>query len=127
FRPARSPTAEISGSRPRSPQRYRPYSTLAGRKLSRDSPIDQRIARSLVVQGLDSLMDGSIEVGGVGEGVVGEIVRFEIVPDNLDVVEFGRIFRQPLDGEPMLARSEGGKGELADVDRSIVLDQHDRL
>ena len=26
-------------------------------------------------------MDGSIEVGGVGEGVVGEIVRFEIVPD----------------------------------------------
>src|SRR5215472_15470516 len=27
----------------------------------------------------------------------------------------------------MLARFEGGKGELADVDRSIVLDQHDRL
>jgi hypothetical protein len=72
-------------------------------------------------------MDGSIEVGGVGEGVVGEIVRFEIVPDNLDVVEFGRVFWQPLDGEPMLARFEGGKGELAEVDRSIVLDQHDRL
>ena len=72
-------------------------------------------------------MDGSIEVGGVGEGVVGEIVRFEIVPDNLDVVEFGRVFRQPLNGQPMLARFEGGKGELADVDRSIVLDQHDRL
>ncbi len=72
-------------------------------------------------------MDGSIEVGGVGEGVVGEIVRFEIVPDNLDVVEFGRVFWQPLDGEPMLARFEGGKGELADMDRSIVLDQHDRL
>ena len=63
-------------------------------------------------------MDGSIEVGGVGEGVVGEIVRFEIVPDNLDVVEFGRVFWQPLDGEPMLARFEGGKGELADMDRS---------
>ena len=43
-------------------------------------------------------MDGSIEVGGVGEGVVGEIVRFEIVPDNLDVVEFGCVFWQPLDG-----------------------------
>ncbi len=67
-------------------------------------------------------MDGSIEVGGVGEGVVGEIVRFEIVPHNLDVVEFGCVFWQPLDGEPMLARFEGGKGELADMDRSIVLD-----
>ena len=43
------------------------------------------------------------------------------------LVEFGRVFWQPLDGEPMLARFEGGKGELADMDRSIVLDQHDRL
>ncbi len=43
-------------------------------------------------------MDGSIEVGGVGEGVVGEIVRFEIVPDTLDVVEFGaHIAWQPLE------------------------------
>ena len=50
-------------------------------------------------------MDGSIEGGGVGEGVVGEMVRFEIVPDNLDVVEFGGVFWQPLDGEPMLARA----------------------
>ncbi len=72
-------------------------------------------------------MDGSVEIGGVGEGVVGEIVRFEIVPDNLAVVELGGVFRQPLDGEPMLARFAGGNGELADVDRPIVLDQHDRL
>ena len=57
-------------------------------------------------------MDGSIEVGGVDEGVVGEIVRFEIVPDNLDVVEFGRVFRQPLDGEPMLARSRAARASL---------------
>ena len=57
-------------------------------------------------------MDGSIEVGGVGEGVVGEIVRFEIVPDNLDVVEFGRVFWQPLDGEPMLAPSRAARASL---------------
>ena len=57
-------------------------------------------------------MDGLIEVGGVGEGVVGEIVRFEIVPDNLDVVEFGRVFWQPLDGEPMLRASRAARASL---------------
>ena len=36
-------------------------------------------------------MDGAIEVLGVGEGLVGQMMRFEVVPDNLDVVEFGRV------------------------------------
>jgi hypothetical protein len=58
---------------------------------SRDSPIDQRIATSLVVQGLDGEMDGSVEIGGVGEGLVGQLKRLEIVPDNLDVVPDGTI------------------------------------
>ena len=93
----------------------------------RDSWNDQRIASSLAVQGMHGFMDGAVEGVGVSEGLVGEMMRLEIVPDDLDVVEFGRVFWQPLDGEPMLARVEGGKGELADVDRSIVLDQHDRL
>ena len=89
--------------------------------------IDQRIEASLVVQGGDGCVDGAIESVVVGEGVVGEMVRLEIVPDNLDVVELGRVFRQPLDGEPVLARFEGLEGELADVDRPVVLDQHDGL
>ena len=48
-------------------------------------------------------MDGAIESVDVGEGLVGQMVRLEIAPDNLDVVELGGVFGQPLDGEPMLA------------------------
>ena len=72
-------------------------------------------------------MDGLVERGDVCEGLVGEIVGLKIVPDRLDVVEFGSIFRQPLDGEPVCAGGQSGKRALAGVDRAIVLDQHDRL
>ena len=41
------------------------------------------------------------------------MARLEIVPDNLDVVEFGCVFWQPLDGEPVFARLDGFKSELA--------------
>ena len=34
-------------------------------------------------------MDGGVEGFGVGEGLVGEMMGFEIMPDDLDVVEFG--------------------------------------
>ena len=54
-------------------------------------------------------MDGAVEGVGVSEGLVGEMMGLEIVPDNLDVVEFGGVFRQPLDGEPVFARGEGGE------------------
>jgi hypothetical protein len=35
--------------------------------------------------------------------LMGEIVRFEIMPDGLDVVQFRRVPGQSLDGEPMRA------------------------
>src|SRR5271166_3156217 len=70
-------------------------------------------------------MDGAVEGVGVSEGLVGQMVRLEIAPDDLDVVELGRVFRQPFDGEPVLARFEGLEGELADVDRPVVFDEHD--
>src|SRR5271166_6438315 len=95
--------------------------------LSRDSPIDQRMEASLFVQVLHGCVDCAIESDVVGEGVVGQMVRLEIMPDDLDVVELGCVFRQPLDGKPVLARFKGLEGELADVDRPIVLDQHDGL
>lgn len=95
--------------------------------LSRDSLIDQRIDASLPVECRHGGVDGAVEGFGVGEGLVGQMMRFEVVPDNLDVVELGGVFWQPLDGEPMLAGIERLEGELADMDRSVVLDQHDRL
>ena len=101
--------------------------TMVASVLSRDSPIDQRMETSLLVQGLDGCVDCAIEGDFVGEGVVGQMVRLEIMPDDLDVVELGCVFRQPLDGKPVLARFKGLEGELADVDRPIVLDQHDGL
>ena len=74
--------------------------------LSRDSLVAQRIATSFQVQGCDGLVDGGVERFGIGECLVGEMMGFEIVPDDLDIVEFGRVFRQPFNGEPMLP---GGK------------------
>ena len=72
-------------------------------------------------------MDGVVEGGDVCEGLVGEVMGLKIAPDRLDFIEFGGIFRQPLDGEPVCAGGQGGKRAFAGVDRTIVLDQHDRL
>jgi hypothetical protein len=67
-------------------------------------------------------MDGVVECGDVGEGLVGQVVGLEVVPDDLDIVEFGGIFGQPLDGEPVRAGGEGCDRAMARVDRAIVLD-----
>src|SRR5271157_4075242 len=94
---------------------------------SRDSRLCQRIGDALAVEIDDGVMDGLVERVGVGEGLVGEVMGLEIAPDRLDVVEFGGVFRQPLDGEPVGAGGQGGERAFAGVDRTIVLDQHDRL
>ena len=75
-------------------------------RLSRDSPVDQRIDTSLAVQGFHRHVDFAVEGFGIGKCLMGQIMRLEIAPDNLDVIEFRRVFGQPLDGEPMLARIE---------------------
>src|SRR3546814_11635886 len=71
-------------------------------------------------------MDGAIEVICVCEGVVGEVVAFEVAPGAFDVVEFGGVARQPLDGEPW-PLGECGAGEFAGVDGSVVEDEDDGL
>ena len=95
--------------------------------LSRNSLNDQRIDGSLPVQGTHGCVDCAVEGVGISEGLMGQMARLEIVPDNLDVVEFGCVFWQPLDGEPVFARLDGFKSELADMDRPVVLDQYDRF
>ena len=70
-------------------------------------------------------MDRLVECVGVGESLVGEMMRLEVAPDGLDVVQFRGVFGQPLDGEPVCAGGEGCERALAGVDRAIVLDQHD--
>ena len=95
--------------------------------LSRDSWHGQRIGDALAVEIDDGVMDGLVEGGEVREGLVGEVMGLEIAPDRLDFIEFGGVFRQPLDGEPVCAGGQGGERAFAGVDRTIVLDQHDRL
>src|SRR5271166_1443043 len=75
----------------------------------------------------DAVMDGLVERGDVCEGLVGEVMGLKIAPDRLDDVEFGGVFRQPPDGEPVCAGGQGGERAFAGVDRTIVLDQHDRF
>ena len=72
-------------------------------------------------------MDGLVEGGDVCEGLVGEVMGLKIAPDRLDFIEFGGVFWGPLDGEPVCAGGQGGERAFAGVDRTIVLDQHDRL
>ena len=83
------------------------------------------MGHALVIEDIDGLVDCLFECVGVGEGLVGEVMRLEIAPGALDVVEFRRVFGQPLDGEPMGAGGEGCEREFAGMDRTVVLDQHD--
>ena len=62
-------------------------------------------------------MDGLIEVRDIGEGLMGEVMGLEVAPDEFNVVEFGSVFGQPLDGKPVRPRREGREREFADVDR----------
>jgi len=55
------------------------------------------------------------------------MMSLKVTPDNLDVIEFRRIFWQPLDDEPMGSLSERCRGRLADVDWAIVEHYDDRL
>jgi hypothetical protein len=48
-----------------------------------------------------------------------EMMRLEVVPDDLDVVQFGRILGQPLEGKPVRPGGQHREGELAGVDRTL--------
>src|ERR1700733_9664495 len=65
---------------------------MSSPSLSRDSLNDQRIDSSLPVQGSHGCLDYAVEGVGISEGLMGQMACFEIVPDNLDVVEFGCVF-----------------------------------
>ena len=76
------------------------------RLLSRDSRLGQRIDHSLLIKVIDGCMDRLVERGDIREGLMGEVVRLEIVPNDLNIIEFGRVFGQPLNGEPVCPGGE---------------------
>ena len=95
--------------------------------LSRDSWLGQRKGDTLVIQIIHRLVDCAVECIAVGEGLMGEMVRLEIMPDDFDVVQLRRILGQPLDGEPVSTGGQRRQRKSAGMDRTIVLDQHDRF
>ena len=73
-----------------------------------------------MVQGIHRCVDFAVEGFGVSKCLMGEMMGFEIAPDHLDIIEFGRIFRQPLDSEPVGAGRKRFSRCLADVDRAVI-------
>jgi hypothetical protein len=69
---------------------------------------------SLMVERGDSVMDDITESVDIGEGIVGELMLFEVAPASFDIVQLGGVFRQPFEGEPG-ALGEYLCGQLAAV------------
>src|SRR5271166_7115728 len=95
-------------------------STNEVKELSRDSKVCQRLAGAFGVQGRNGMANGVFENGFVGEGLVGEVMGFEVAPCSLDLVELGSVFGEPLDGEPMRSGLQRLRRRLAAVDRTVV-------
>jgi hypothetical protein len=57
-------------------------------------------------------MDRVVERRDIGEGLMSEVVRLEIAPDDLDVIESRGVFGQALNGEPVCPASERCAREL---------------
>jgi hypothetical protein len=60
--------------------------------LSRDSRLVQRIDHSLPIEFIDGRVDRLVERRDVGECLMGEVVRLEVMPDDLDIIKLGRVF-----------------------------------
>ena len=72
---------------------------------------------ALLVEPVDGAVDCTVEIIGIDEGAVGEVVAFEVAPATLDLVQLRRILRQPLDGEPRPVGERLGR-DLAGVARA---------
>src|SRR4051794_14059678 len=96
-----------------------PAKGIANLLLSR-APANRRwIGLSFVVEMGDSVRDGAFESVGIGEGTIGQIMLLEVAPASFDIVQFGGVFRQPLEGEPGALGKRAGC-QPAGVDRPVV-------
>jgi hypothetical protein len=68
-------------------------------------------------------VDFGVEVFVVFESHRGEVVGFQVSPDGFDVVEFGGVFGQPLNVQPMEAGGQGRARELSGVNGAVIEDQ----
>ncbi len=82
---------------------------------------------TLSVSVSDASMNCPFEVISVAESLVRQFGLLECFPCGLDVVEFGSVFGQPFDGEPMIAVFQCLSGQFAGMDRAVVEHQHSRF
>jgi len=73
---------------------------------------------SLMVEAVNGVMNSAFEIVGVGEGAVGELMLLEVAPAAFDVVQLGRVFRQPLGGDPSTL-GQRLRRQLAGMDRPL--------
>ena len=83
--------------------------------------------RSLNIESDDGVADSRVEGIGVSEGLMSQMIGFEVPPDIFDLIEFRRIFRQPFHCEPVRASGEGGQRRFAGMDRAVVEDDYGRF
>src|SRR3954471_12015830 len=95
--------------------------------LSSNLLIGPRMAVSFGVELDDGLLDGAIEVISTGEDLMGEVMPLQVAPDPFNIVELRRVFRQPLDPEPVSPQGERRAACFAGVDRTVVENEHERL
>ena len=62
---------------------------------------------SFAIELHNSFMDVAVEIIRTIERLMSEVMTLQIAPENLDVVELRRVFRQPLNPEPVGAFGEG--------------------
>ena len=80
----------------------------------------------LLIEPDHGTMDGTIEVVGIREGAVGEVVPLEITPAAFDRIQLRCILGQPLDREPR-PLGEGLSCALARMDWTVIHDNDQRL
>jgi len=82
-------------------------------RLSNDSRFGQRITVALVVEAEHGVVNGAFQMIGTAKGLMSQMVPFEIAPNLLDIVQFGGVLRQALDGQPVRAGGQRRPGRLA--------------
>jgi hypothetical protein len=75
--------------------------------LSSDLLVVPRMGVSFAIELHNSFMDVAVEIIRTLERLMSEGMTLQIAPENLDVVELRRVFRQPLNPEPGGAFGEG--------------------
>jgi hypothetical protein len=70
------------------------------------------MAVSFGIEFYHGLVDSAVEVIRTVERLMCEVMPLQVAPENLDVVQLRRVFRQPLDPEPVGALGKGCRDAL---------------